>query len=43
VTFMEKKLTEEQIIRAMIKLQLQIKELQAEIKGLKTEVLTKIN
>ena len=34
-------LTEQQIIRAMIKLQLQIKELQIEVKGLKTEILNK--
>lgn len=34
-------LTEQQIIRAMIKLQVQIKELQAEVKGLKAEILNK--
>ena len=39
---MEKKLTEEQLIKGMIKLKLHIKQLQDEIKGLKSYVLTNL-
>jgi hypothetical protein len=37
---MKTELTNEQLIKGMIKLQLQIKELQSELKGLKSYVLT---